>query len=192
MSLRLIAFTALVLAVAAQRLWELGVSKRHERQILAAGGREHAARQMPWMRTVHASWLVGMLVEAWLLQRAVSPWVATFAVAAFVAGQVLRLTAMRELGDRWTVKVMTLPDAPAVSSGVFRRLRHPNYVGVCLELAALPLLGGAYATALVASVANAVLLRARIAAEEAALTQENDYAAALAGRPRFVPRGRAS
>lgn len=192
MSLQLIAFTALVLAVAAQRLWELRISRRHEERILAAGGREHAARQMPWMRAVHASWLAGMLGEAWLLQRAVSPWLAALAIAAFAAGQTLRLSAMRELGDRWTVKVMTVPDAPAVSSGVFGRLRHPNYLGVCLELAALPLLGGAYVTASVASVANGILLRARIAAEEAALTAENDYASALAGRRRFVPTGRAS
>lgn len=192
MSIQLLAFTALVLAVAAQRLWELRVSRRHEERILAAGGREHAAGQLPWMRAVHASWLVGMLAEGWLVQRAVSPWVAAFALAAFAAGQTLRLTAMRELGDRWTVKVMTLPAAPAVSTGIFSRLRHPNYVGVCLELAALPLLGGAYVTALGASVANGVLLRARIAAEEAALTAENDYATALAGRPRFVPTGRAS
>jgi methyltransferase len=164
-----VAFTVLVLAVAAQRLWELRRSSRHEARILALGGREHAPAQMPWMRAIHAAWLVGALVEAWLAPHTPPVWVLVPAGIAFVAGQVLRLLAMHALGDRWTVKVMTLPDAPLVASGPFRRLQHPNYVGVCLEIAALPLLGGAYVTAAVATLANAILLRLRIAAEDAAL-----------------------
>jgi methyltransferase len=164
-----LAFTLLVLAVAAQRLWEVRRSGRHERQILARGGREHAPEQMRWMRAVHALWLAGALAECWLAQRTPPAWLLLPAAAAFLEGQALRLLAMRELGPRWTVKVMTLPDAPLVATGIFRRLRHPNYVGVCLELAALPLLGGAYATAIAATVANGILLRFRIAAEDAAL-----------------------
>jgi methyltransferase len=169
-----VAFTALVLAVAAQRLWEVRRSARHEARIIAAGGREHAAGQMAWMRAIHALWLAGMLAEAWLVRRTVPLWLVGIAAFAFLAGQALRLTAMRTLGSRWTVKVMTLPE-PAVSNGIFRWLRHPNYLGVCLELVALPLLGGAYVTAGAASVANALLLRRRIAAEEAALRADSNY-----------------
>jgi methyltransferase len=167
-------FTALVLAVAIQRLWEVRRSARHEAQILELGGREHAAGQMAWMRAIHALWLGGMLAEAWLVRRTAPAWLVAVAAVAFLLGQTLRLSAMRALGPRWTVKVMTVPE-PAVSSGIFRVLRHPNYVGVCLELAALPLLGGAYVTAVVASIANAVLLRLRIGAEEAALREDSSY-----------------
>ncbi len=169
-----VVFTVLALAVAAQRLWELRRSARHEARIVALGGREHAAGQMAWMRAIHALWLAGMLAEAWLVRRTAPTWLAVLAAAAFLLGQALRLSAMHALGPRWTVKVMTVPE-PAVSSGIFRRLRHPNYVGVCLELAALPLLGGAYVTAAAASVANALLLRRRIAAEEAALRADSSY-----------------
>lgn len=172
-------FTVLVLAVALQRLWEVRRSARHEARIVARGGREHAAGQMAWMRAIHTLWLGGMLAEAWIVRRTTPTWLLAVAAVAFVAGQALRLSAMHALGPRWTVKVMTVPE-PAVSSGVFRWLRHPNYIGVCLELAALPLLGGAYVTAIVASVANAVLLRRRIAAEEAALRAESSYDAVFA------------
>lgn len=187
-----VAFTFLVLAVAAQRLWEVRKSRRNELRILALGGREHAAGQMKWMRAVHALWLGGMLAETWALRPALSPAVAALGLAGIAAGQALRLTAMHTLGERWTVKVMTLPEKPAVSSGIFNRLRHPNYVGVCLELAALPLVGGAYATAILASTANGFLLRARIAAEEAALRADSSYDATFGDRPRFVPRRAAS
>jgi methyltransferase len=77
-----------------------------------------------------------------------------------------------------------------VQAGIFRWIRHPNYLGVVLEIAALPLIGGAYVTAIAASIANAILLRARIRAEEHALRVDNDYDARLGGRPRWLPRMR--
>jgi methyltransferase len=182
-----IVFTVLIAAVAAQRLWELRRSARHQARIVAAGGREHAPGQLLWMRGVHAAWLSGMLIESWVVQRPISPTIAAIALIAFLIGQALRLLAMRELGARWTVSIMTLPGAAPVATGIFRHMRHPNYVGVCLELAALPLIGGAYVTAVLASAANALLLVFRIRAEEAALRADNDYARTLGGLPRFFP-----
>jgi methyltransferase len=53
---------------------------------------------------------------------------------------------------------------------------------VALEVAALPLVHTAWITAVVWSVANALVLRARIAGEEAALRSASDYDGAMAGR----------
>ncbi len=185
-----IGLTLLVPAVAAQRVWELGKSARNEAQLRAAGGREHAPEQMPWMRAVHTLWLIGTIAEIWLAQREANPIVSVAAAVALVIGQTLRIVAIRTLGWRWTVKIMTLPEAPAVEGGIFRWIRHPNYLGVVLEIAALPLIGGAYVTAIAASIANALLLRARIRAEEQALRIDSDYDARLGGRPRWLPRMR--
>lgn len=182
-----VAFTVLVAAVALQRLWEVRRSARNERALLAAGGREHAPEQMPWMRALHAGWLVAMVLEVWLLDRVAPGWLAVPALLLFVAGQVLRLAAMRALGPRWTVKIFTVPGEVAIDRGVYRHVRHPNYLGVVLELAALPLVHGAWLTALVASVANAALLRARIRAEERALRDDASYREVHGERPRFVP-----
>lgn len=182
-----LAFTALVVLVALQRLVELRRSAQNEAKLRERGGREHAPGQMPWMRLLHLGWLVAMPLEVWLLAR---PWVtelAAPALALFLVGQALRVLAMRTLRTRWTVKIMTLPEAPPVTAGVFRYVRHPNYLGVVLELAALPLVHGAYLTALVFSVANAVLLAFRIRAEERALREVNDYDAWMRRRPRFLP-----
>ena len=55
------------------------------------------------------------------------------------------------------------------------------------EFLVLPLLHGAWLTALTFSLANALLLRTRIAAEEAALREHCGYDAAQGERPRFVP-----
>lgn len=176
------AFAVLVALVAMQRAAELAHSERHARGLLRRGGVEHAPAQMRWMALLHGGWLVAMPLEVFVLGR---PFVAPLAIAAlslFGAGQVLRYLAIRRLGPRWTARIVTVPGWPAVTEGIFRHLRHPNYLGVVLEVAALPLVHGAWFTALVATVLNALLLRRRIRAEEAALAADNDYEAAFGHR----------
>lgn len=180
-------FLGIVLLVALQRLAELRTSRRHEAKLRAMGAVEHAPWQVPWMRALHASWLLAIPLEVLLLERAFSVWIAAPAFLLFVVGQALRFAAMHALGTRWTVRVMTLPGAPPVVRGVFRRVRHPNYLGVALELAALPMMHGAWLTAFVFSGANALFLWRRVKAEEAALEAAGGYRDAMQGRPRLVP-----
>lgn len=183
-----IAFTALVLAVALQRLLELRRSARNERYLRAHGAIEHAPGQMKWMRALHAGWLGAMLLEAWVSRRVPPVAIVVGALVAFTVGQALRVAAMSALGRRWSVKIFTLRDAPPVTGGIFRFMRHPNYLGVILEIASLPLLGGAYATAIVASILNGALLVARIRAEERALSSASSYEADFLALGRFIPR----
>ena len=56
-----------------------------------------------------------------------------------------------------------------VTGGPYRLIRHPNYVAVIVEGAALPLVHTAWLTALVFGVLNAGLLTVRIRAENNAL-----------------------
>ena len=184
------AFTVLVLLVAMQRLFELRVSNRHVRALRAQGAVEAAAAQMPVMAALHATWLAAMVAEVWILEPLFRPWLAVVSMAAFAGGQTLRLLAMHALGPRWTVRVMTLPEADPVVHGVYRHVRHPNYLGVAIEIASLPLVHGAVWTAAVFSVANACVLTARIRAEEAALNHDNAYAQHFGSRGRFLPAPR--
>jgi len=180
-------FAALVGAVIVQRVFELRLSRAHEKWLRAHGAREHAQGQMPWMILLHGAWLAAMLLEVTLLKRAFSWPLALASLLVFAAGQGLRIVAIRTLGVRWTVKVLTLPSEPPVTAGIFRWVRHPNYLGVVLEILALPLVHGAWLTASVFSVANAILLRYRIRAEEAALQATGDYERHFKQRPRFIP-----
>jgi methyltransferase len=72
---------------------------------------------------------------------------------------------------RWTIRVMTIPGLPPVKNGIYRYLRHPNYVGVILEVLAAPLLHSAYLTAITFSLANLLLLSARVRTENRALLE---------------------
>lgn len=182
------AYVVLILAVAVQRMLEVRVSRMNEAELRARGGTEHAAAQMPVMVAVHSGWLLACLAEVTLLDRPFHRALALPALLVFCAGQALRIAAIRELGVRWTVKVMVVPGEPAVAGGIFRYLRHPNYLGVILEIAALPLVHTAWLTALLFSAANGALLFARIRAEEQALAATSDYGARFADRARLVPR----
>jgi methyltransferase len=185
-----VAFTAFVVAVALQRLFEVRVSRRHERALRARGAVESAPAQMPFMIALHAAWLSAMVAEVWLRQPPFRPWVAAAALTVFAAGQALRLLAMRALGPRWTVRVLTLPAVAPVTRGVYRHLRHPNYLGIVLEMAALPLVHGAVWTAVVFSIGNAAMLSARVRAEESALEHDNAYRQHFGSHARFVPTSR--
>jgi methyltransferase len=181
-------FIALLFAVALQRVLELRESRRHERALLAAGAREHAPGHFVWMRALHASWLVATGVEVLVFSRPFIPALAAPAACAFVAGQALRHAARRALGPRWTARIVTLPGAPPVTRGIYRYVRHPNYAGVVLELAALPLIHGAFVSAAFFSAANALLLLVRIRHEERALAVDSGGSTELHLRPRFLPR----
>jgi methyltransferase len=75
-----------------------------------------------------------------------------------------------------------------VSTGPFRYVRHPNYVAVFVELAALPMVHCAWLTALGASILHVFILRRRIALEERVLLADEGYRAVMGGKPRFIPR----
>lgn len=162
-------YTLLVLLVAVQRLVELAVSKRHERSLRARGAAEAGAGHYPVMVALHTLFLLSCVVEVWWLDRPFVPWLGWTALAVLVAAQGLRYWTISTLGERWTTRVLVPPGEPLVAGGPFRYLRHPNYLAVALEIAALPLVHGAWLTAVVFSLANALLLRVRIGVEERAL-----------------------
>lgn len=161
-------YTGLVGVVAVQRLVELRVSRGNERRLRARGAQEAGAGHYPWMVALHTAFLASCVAEVYLLERPFVRPLAGLALAGLVAATVLRWWALRTLGGRWTTRVLVLPGESPVTGGPFRHLRHPNYLAVVLEVAALPLVHAAWATAVLFSAANALLLRVRIRTEEAA------------------------
>ena len=162
-------FTLLVAAAALGRGVELVIAERHRRRLLAKGAVETGAGHYPWMVGLHAAWLAAAPAEVWLLDRPFLPWLAFPMLALFALATALRWWVIAALGERWTTRILVLPEAPLVTGGPYRFLRHPNYLAVVLELAALPLVHTAWLTALLASAANAALLAVRITVEERAL-----------------------
>ncbi|WP_455359867.1 isoprenylcysteine carboxyl methyltransferase family protein [Streptomyces sp. SYSU K21746] len=162
-------YTALVLAVAGERIAELVVALRNARWSLARGGTEAGRGHYPAMVALHTALLAGCLAEVWLAGRPFLPLLGWTMLAVVVAAQALRWWCIRTLGRQWNTRVIVVPGLPLVSGGPYRWLRHPNYVAVVAEGLALPLVHGAWVTAAVFTGLNAVLMAVRIRCEEAAL-----------------------
>jgi methyltransferase len=162
-------FVGFVAGLGLQRLFELRLSRRNERTMRERGGREHAPETYRRIVALRAAWFAAMLLEVFAGRRAFRPWLAALAFGIFAAGQALRLTAIRTLGRRWSTRVMTVPGEAPVQHGIYRHIRHPNYLGVQLEILAAPLVHSAYITSAAFGVANLLLLRDRIRREEQAL-----------------------
>jgi len=183
-------FFLLVAAVAVERALEMGLSLRNARRAFARGGIEKESRGFYLlMVAAHVAFLAAGPLEVVLFKRPFVPPVAIVATWIVVLTMALRYWAIFTLGERWNTRVIVIPGLPAVASGPYRFVRHPNYVAVAIEVAVLPLVHCAWVTALVATVANALLLAARIRHEERALEATGDYRARLAGRARLLPWG---
>lgn len=183
-------YLALLAAVSAERVAELALSRRNARRAFARGGVEVGTRHFRVMTVVHVAFLAACAIEVVLARR---PWpgaLGLVALALVLAAQGLRWWAIGSLGDRWNVRVIVVPGLAPITRGPYRFARHPNYLAVIVEIAALPLVHGAWATAIAFSAANACLLFVRIRAEERALG--DGWSRAFAARPRFLPLGDAS
>lgn len=150
--------------VAAQRLIELVYAGRNTRRLLAQGAVEIGRAHYPLFVLLHGGWLVALAV---FVPAATPPsWPL---LALFVLLQAGRVWVVATLGPYWTTRIITVPQAPLVTRGPYRFVRHPNYLVVTGEIAALPLAFGAWRLALVFSVLNALLLTWRIRIENGTL-----------------------
>jgi methyltransferase len=147
-----------------QRLLELLWAQRNTRRLLDEGAVEHGAGHYPYFVLLHASWLVAIVFSVPAEAPVHWPWLALYGLL-----QVGRIWTMAALGRFWTTRIIAPADAPLTVRGPYRYLRHPNYVIVAGEIAVLPLVFDLWLVAILFSIANAILLRERIAQENQAL-----------------------
>lgn len=104
----------------------------------------------------------------------------------FLAGVTLRAWAIRELGARYSHRVVRISESGLICSGPYRALRHPAYAGMLLAN-----IGFVSYFASPASIAALILLAAmifwRIKVEEGVLTRSPEYREFASTRSRFVP-----
>ena len=178
-------FTSLFAFFLLQRLGELVFAERNRRRALRRGGQEWGGRHYPVIVAVHSLFYVSLFLE-WRYQSQGwnSLWPAWLGLLA--AAQALRLWTIRSLGRCWNTRIIVVPGEKLVAQGPYRFIRHPNYLVVIIEMFTIPTLCGAYITAVIFSLANALILARRIPEEEQALVQVGG--AALPPVPRFLPR----
>ena len=147
-----------------QRVVELVWARRNTIRLRQLGGVEADAEGYPYFVLLHAGWLASLVVFVPAAARPVWPLLGIFALL-----QLGRLWVIASLGRYWTTRIVTLPGEPLVQTGLFRWVRHPNYLLVIAEIAVLPLAFGAVAIAVSFSAVNLMLIVRRIRIEETVL-----------------------
>ena len=158
-----------ILLLSLSRLAELWISRRNLVRLRASGVSWRAAsseREYAVMACVHALFLVAPLIE-FALRGARGPRaLGTAALLVLLAAQLLRFWAIHTLGPRWNARAVVAASLGALHVGPYRFMRHPNYVAVLAEFAALPFVAGSFVSGGTLFLANAFLLARRIKQEE--------------------------
>jgi methyltransferase len=149
--------------------FEARLSSLNERRLRAGGAREPRADVYQLMQIAYPACFLAIAAEAWFRQ---SRFTTVFAAGAivFLAAKALKYWAIASLGPRWSFRVLVPPRSSLVSSGPYRHMRHPNYVGVAGEFAGMALMAQAPVTGTIALLTFGALLLARIRVEEQALS----------------------
>jgi methyltransferase len=184
----LAAFELLVLAAALQRLLELVHSRRNlARQSEAARAADSSAN---WsvLVALQVLWLAGCALEPWWRGAVppAGPYWSGFGL--FLAGELLRVWCIASLGPSWNARARVDPGLAVVTHGPYHYLRHPNYLGVLLELVGLPLMGGAWWTLALLFLPHLIVLLRRIQGEDRLLFALPGYGEAMAGKAALWPR----
>jgi methyltransferase len=187
MDLSVIAFYGLLGVVAALRLTEMQISRRHQAQLAARGARKVPEPHFRWMVLLHGGVLAGAALEVGFLRRPFLPALAIPMGILFLLANIVRWWVIRTMKGHWNIQVMESAQFGVVTSGPFRFIRHPNYAAVFTELVALPLIHTAWLTALLGAVGHVWILSRRLAVEEPVLMGDPAYRATMAHKPRFLP-----
>ena len=93
-------------------------------------------------------------------------------IGVTVAGFIIRWIAIVQLGKMFTVDVSIATTHTLKTSGLYKIVRHPSYLGLMLIIAGLGLSGGSLLSFAVVVVPVFLAMNYRMAVEEQALTAE--------------------
>jgi protein-S-isoprenylcysteine O-methyltransferase Ste14 len=93
-------------------------------------------------------------------------------VTLAVVGFIIRWTAIVQLGRMFTVDVAISNTHILKTSGLYKIVRHPSYLGLILIIAGLVLCMGSMLSFIIVSITVFFAMNYRIAVEEKALTNE--------------------
>jgi methyltransferase len=166
-TIAVLTFLAVMLIMGGEAL----LSAFNERALRARGAIEPDDDVYPIMRWAYPLSFLAMAIEGALLGPA-PPNTLVTGLAIFGCAKALKISVFSSLGWRWSFRVLVLPDAPLVTTGPYRLMRHPNYLAVMGELLGMALIVLAPITGTIGLIGFAALLARRIRVEDRALGRQ--------------------
>ncbi|MBN8234632.1 hypothetical protein JF544_05190 [Halobacillus kuroshimensis] len=153
-----------------QRFGELILAARNRKWMLSQGAKEWGSNHYYLFILLHALFFLSIIAEYTFTTFVFQP-IFYPAVFLFIVLQGMRIWCISTLGKRWNTRILVLPEEKPISRGLYKYMKHPNYVIVFFELLVIPVLFHAYATALVFPFLHLMVLTVRIPEEEKALKE---------------------
>ena len=151
-----------------QRISELILSKKNEQYLKSNGAIEYDKRGYKYIVLMHNLFFISVITEFVFLGKQLNEYWQVLLII-FICTQLLRYWAIFTLRKRWNTKILVLPNTEPIRSGLYKYLKHPNYIAVIIEIAIIPLLFSCYYTAVVFSILNLIVLKRSIRIEEKVL-----------------------
>ena len=166
-------FPSLLLALAfVPMAFEARLAAAHDRALRAAGAREPLHDVFPLMQVVYPAAFLAMAFEAWS-RGADANMVFIAGLTVFALAKWIKYWAIATLGRRWSFRVLVLPGSPLITTGPYRFMRHPNYLGVIGEIGGMAVMAQAPIAGITSILVFAAVIAMRIRVEERALDRSD-------------------
>ena len=172
------------------RLFELRLAKKNLAKRKSEPNLQIAKEPFFFLFVIlHSSFLVAVPIEILFLQRSFELQLGLICLLVYAICLIMRMSVLLTLKENWNVEVVNDPNSKAsiATTGLYKYIRHPNYLIVILEIAAISLFHSAYFSFLFFSICNFSILYFRIRQEEAALMLNPYYKQHFSDKKRFVP-----
>ena len=147
---------------------EAAYSRRNERALRSAGATEPEGDVYQLMLVGYPACFLAIVLEG-LVRGGASATLVVTGLVIFAAAKGIKYWAIWSLGELWTFRVL-VPRVPRlVTTGPYRFVRHPNYLGVIGEFVGAAVMAAAPVAGVLAVVGFGALMLTRIRLEERAL-----------------------
>jgi len=148
------------------RIGELLLSTKNEKWLIQNGAVEYGRKHYPIIVVLHVLFFIALLIE-YSLQR--TPYCNYYLLGFYFIVLACKFWIVLSLGKFWNTKIYHIAGAPLIKTGLYKYIKHPNYLVVIAEIAIIPLAFHLYCTAIIFTLLNLIILRVRINEENKAL-----------------------
>ena len=145
------------------RLIELRLSHNNTKKLLGLGAKEFFPFHYKFIVLFHTFFLIYFFVNSFFVDD-----MDFIFLLAFFFIQILRYKTLSDLGEYWTTRIIVLENVPLTNNGIYKYLKHPNYIIVFIEVFLICLIFHDYLALVFFSSINLFLLIIRIYYEEKA------------------------
>jgi len=160
------AFIIFISFIILLRIGELILSRRNQIWLLQQGAIEYGQKHYPYIVALHVLFIVSLIIEYSTKQTASF---SLFFLILYFLLLSFKAWVITSLGKFWNTKIYHISGFPLIKKGVYKYVKHPNYLVVIAEIAIIPLVFHLYYSAIAFTVLNAIMLSVRIKEENKVL-----------------------